>query len=1186
MRHLNILPGVLLCALLVTTSVLAQKAGIPDPTQLESVRQSLAEQPLVFIENRGQWHPEARFLARSNGLDLWVTNKGLVYDLYRMDRDPSAATSSRTGHVVQMQFIGAGSDAVATGDQLQSGTYNYFLGTDRSRWATDVRRYGETRIQNLYRGVDAMLYFDDGAPRYDLIVAPGADPSAIKVAYKGAEKVGVNRAGELVLSTKLGDVTQRGLFAYQLVNGRKQQVACSFSVDKAGAVGFTLGGYDRRLPLVIDPIIYSTYVGGSGWDEARAVAVDTTTQFVKVYIAGFTYSNNFPTIFGSYQTVYAGDAGGTGNPPGGDAFVAKIDPSLSRPNQLVWGSFIGSAGNDAATDIALDANSNIYITGVAGSEFPITHPIANVNAQGTFVAKFNEGGSVLLYSTFVADESAGTLPKIALDATRRAYVTGGTTANTLPVTANAFQASNAGGRDAFVAVVKADASALDYGTYLGGNLDDAGTSIAVGQFNEIFLTGQTSSANFPLRASIAYDSTYNGGVDIFVSKLDMEQSGVQQLSYSSYLGGAGDDLSYDLLVDALNGVVVVGSTTSSDFPTRNAHQSTFGGGAGDPSDAFVLRLNLAVVPASQLLYSTYLGGAGADVATAATSVRNGDLYVTGWTGSSRFPLTVNAVDTTFGGDSSDVFIARLRFNGTLLYSSYLGGSGGDKGYGITIGRNRTIFLTGQTSSENFPVSSNAYQQMPGGLNRSDAFLTQMSILELTSPVGGDTLCAGGTSTITWNGPTTGVTYDLYISSDSGHTYNPLAFNLTGNSYSWPILSNFPPGKGYRIKIVTSSQAEFDVSDSNFTINAIPAIIRQPENVTQVAGGTVTFIVEANGIPAPTVQWQFNSGGGWTTMAGETSTILRLQNISASQKGTQYRAVFTNDCGTVVSMPATLDVSALAVMSPNGGEEFCAGTTQTITWLAQSTAGPFDILLSSDGGGVYNSIASSVAGSSYSWTIPANLAGTRFRIQVRIANAQAFDASDSSFTIHAAPSVFRQPASVSAIVGGSAGFQVESSGFPVPSVQWEVNTGSGWTAIEGATTLGLSLSNVQMSQSGARYRAVFTNRCGTATSDEALLTVTPVSSVNRENSVLFGLTVAPNPVAGRGEVRFTLPRSAVVDLTLTDMQGRVVASLIDNSPRGAGDHVVAFDAASLPSGTYMVHIAAGRDRQTMKLTIAQ
>lgn len=1179
MKHLNILPGMLLCALLLTAGANAQKTAT-----LADAKAALEKQPLAFIENRGQWHPDAQFLARMNGLDLWVTDKALVYDLYQMDTEATPNTAVRSGHVVRMEFLGAGKSASAAGYEALPGTYNYFIGKDRTRWATNVKRFGEARIQSLYPGVDAVLYADNGAPRYDLVVAPGADPSAIRIAYKGAKGVRIDQDGELVISTSRGEVKQHGLFAYQMVKGEQRAIPCSFKLDHAGTVGFQVGAYDRKVPLVIDPIIYSTFYGGSNWDEARAVVADTSQPNMRMYAAGFTYSTNFPMNSGSYQTTYAGDAGGA--PPGGDAFVTKLDPLQSPPAQIVWATYIGSDGNDAATDMVVDNTGSVYITGVSGTEFPTTHTVVSVASRGVFVTKLNQFGIAITWSTYVADGSVSSVAKMAMDASGRIYVAGGTNASTLPTTAGAFRATLSGPSDAFVSVLEANGQSLAYATYLGGTGDDMATGIALSSFGEIHLCGSTTSNNFPLRRNFAFDSTYNGGTDVFLARLSRTHTGDEQLLSASYYGGAGYDAATDVVIDSFGDMIAVGTTTSTDFPVRNAVQSTYRGSSNATvGDAFVLKVNPVGAPAVQILYSTYLGGAAADIATNLVGDRAGNVYITGWTGSASFPITNNALDTMFGGDSSDAFVTKLHSSGAMTYSTFLGGTAGDKGYAITLTRQAGILVAGHTRSTNFPVSALPFQGTLNSATNPDAFLTHFNILEVTSPRGGELLCAGTEHQITWSGSAT-ASYNIYISSDSGETYNPLAFNVTGNSYPWLIPQTFPTGKMYRVKVALATGFEYDISDSNATVNSKPFVTRNPQNVIQVEGGTANFTVDATGVPTPTVQWQFNTGGGWTTIQGETQRTLTISNITAAQKGTQYRAIFINGCGADTTDLATLDVAAILVTSPNGGESWCAGTTQTITWTAQSTAGPFDIFVSDNAGVNYDVLASGVSGTSYSWAIPANMFGTNFRIQVRIANAQAMDASDANFTILSPGVVVRNPANASAAQGTSASFVAEGNGYPFPTVMWEVNTGGTWAPVEGITTPVLVLQNVQMAQNGSRYRAIFTNLCGADTTTEATLTVTPPAGVDMEAGArALSLAVAPNPLVGDGSIRFTLPRAARVSLTIIDLQGNVVARPLDAMLK-AGDHAVPFDADALPNGTYMVGITAGAEHGMLKVTIAR
>ncbi len=246
---------------------------------------------LAFAENRGQWPDEVLFRARIGGADLWVTDDALVYDFYVVEggepdprvqperngperEGPEAAT--RRGHVVAMRFEGARAQR-ATGHDRQAAYHNYFLGSDPARWASHVPLYDEVVLEDLYAGVDLRLYADGGLPRYDLVLAPGADLAQVRMRLDGTDSVAITPEGSLRMETTLGPVEQRGLLAYQEgAAGRREVVESAFRLGAGGVVGFAASGADPRRPLVIDPLVWSTFLGGTNLDEAEAVAVGTT----------------------------------------------------------------------------------------------------------------------------------------------------------------------------------------------------------------------------------------------------------------------------------------------------------------------------------------------------------------------------------------------------------------------------------------------------------------------------------------------------------------------------------------------------------------------------------------------------------------------------------------------------------------------------------------------------------------------------------------------------------------------------------------------------------------------------------------------------------------------------------------------------------------------------------------------
>ncbi len=378
-------------------------------------------------------------------------------------------------------------------------------------------------------------------------------------------------------------------------------------------------------------LVYSTYLGGSGYDEAIGLALDGAGN---AYVAGVTHSTNFP-IANSVQATNGG---------GDDAFVAKLNATGSV---IVYSTYLGGAGDDRANAIAVDAAGNAYVAGLTGSaNFPTAGPLQQ-SRHGTtdaFVAKLSPAGSALVYSTYLGGSGDETAYGIGVDGAGNAYVTGFTGSTNFP-TAGPVQASNGGGYDAFVAKLNAAGSALVYSTYLGGTGDDEAHAVAVDAAGNAYVTGFTASANFPTVGP--NQATNGGGEDAFVAKLNAAGSA---LVYSTYLGGSSDDEAYGVAVDGAGNAYVVGWTLSTNFPTFFASQSANGGG----TDAFVAKLNAAGTLRS---YSTYLGGAGEDFAHAVAVDAAGNAYVAGDTASANFPTASPFQSANAGG--RDAFLSKF-----------------------------------------------------------------------------------------------------------------------------------------------------------------------------------------------------------------------------------------------------------------------------------------------------------------------------------------------------------------------------------------------------------------------------------------------------------------------------------------------------------------------------------------------
>jgi Bacterial Ig-like domain (group 3)/Beta-propeller repeat len=703
-------------------------------TATSALQHAYGQLPLSFEVNEGQTASQVRFLSHSNGSTLFLTENSAVLSLTQspqdstregqtpaepstMNMDPGsrlggslALPRSTTGVALSMNLGGANANATVAGLDQQSGITNYFIGNDPSQWHTDIANYGKVEYQNVYAGINLVYYGNQQQLEYDFVVAPGANPNNIQLNFQGAESISLDAKGDLVLHTAIGDVLQHAPVMYQEINGVRQAVPGSFVLGENGNVSFQVGAYDKSLSLTIDPVLsYSTYLGGDDQDEGLGIAVDSAGN---AYLTGDSLSTNFPTTAGAFQTS-----------GGGDAIVTKLNASGTA---LVYSTYLGGSDSlDYGTCITVDASGNAYVSGFTeADDFPTTAGAFQTNPGGgadAFVSKLNMSGTALAYSTYLGGddndyEYGGN--SIAVDGSGNAYVTGSTFSTNFPTTAGAFQTSHAsdfGSADAFVTKLNASGTALVYSTYLGGNSDDEGVGIAVDFSGNAFVTGRTSSTNLPTTAGAFQTSHASdfGSADAFVTKLNASGTA---LVYSTYLGGNNDDEGLGVALDSSDDAYVTGGTTSSNFPTTaGAFQTSLGGGG----DAFVTMLNAS---GTALVYSTYLGSTGSADAIAVDS--SGNAYVTGSTGSTGFPTTAGAFQTTSGGDA-DAFVTMLNASGTsLLYSTYLGGDASDFGYGIALDGSGNAFITGDTYSSNFPTTAGAFQTGFGG--DIDAFVSKFA----------------------------------------------------------------------------------------------------------------------------------------------------------------------------------------------------------------------------------------------------------------------------------------------------------------------------------------------------------------------------------------------------------------------------------------------------------------------------
>jgi Beta-propeller repeat len=753
----------------------------PDQATQGKILQRYGKLPLSFEANQGQADTRVKFLSRGSGYTLFLTSDEAIFSLRGDKAKDEASGVSRqlrpspavlaTNAVLQMKLVKANRAAKVTGTDELPGTSNYFIGNDPAKWRGNVPTYSKVKYEEIYSGIDLVYYGNQRQLEYDFVVAPGADPSRIRLKFRRAGKFRIDDKGDLVLGADGDEVRLQKPQVYQYANGTRKAVEGHYWMAGANTISFRVAAYDRSKPLVIDPVlVYSTYLGGSGEDAGYGIAVDTSGN---AYVTGYTLSTDFPIIPGAFQTTCGGGCNYTNDTR--DVFVSKLNASGSA---LIYSTYLGGSGADVGFGIAVDSSGDAYVIGRTNStDFPTMNPFQAAYAGGqfdAFVAKLNPTGSALVYSTYLGGNAYDSGQGIAVDTVGNAYVTGATQSANFP-TMNPLQPAFTILTDVFVAQLSPSGSALVYSTYLGGSNGFAvGRAIAIDSLGEAYVTGDTDATDFPVTPG-AFQTTCGGcslltGVtDAFVTKLNPTGSA---LVYSTYLGGAGYDFGYGIAVDSSGDAYVTGVTESTNFPTINPLQPTFGGSSC--CNAFVTKLNPT---GSALVYSTYLGGSGNNVGDQGYGIAvdsSGDAYVTGLTTSTDFP-TMNPLQLANAGNE-DAFMAKLNLTGSaLVYSTYLGGSDKDEGYGVAVDSSGNAYVTGWTQSTNFPTMNSLQPNYAGG---NDAFVAKINGAVDNLPPTTVATASPGPNINGWNN-TNVIVYLNATDNTGGSGVEQIQFSLSG-----------------------------------------------------------------------------------------------------------------------------------------------------------------------------------------------------------------------------------------------------------------------------------------------------------------------------------------------------------------------------------------------------------------------
>jgi len=668
-----------------------------EPTGAFRAAQACSSLYGAFTENAGQIRNSTIKYYTASGRIAFTDYSFIVY------------TGNADAAPVEFFFEGA-NHAAPLGMEQNSWRTSYFLGNDSAEWHPGVANYNRILYRDIWKGIDLEFTLDKGSLKYQYLVNAFADVSQISVRAEGHAAMSLGSDGSLNVLTRKGETITDSAPEAFYANCPEETLAACFSISGDSRYCFSVPSRDMSRPVVIDPLVYSTFLGGEGLDSGMALAVGKDGS---AYVTGVTDSGAIQPVPGS-------------EPPrqSHDIFVAKLDPTGQT---LEYVAFLGGAQYDSGNAIAVDASGCAHITGLTQSaDFPVTATAADKTYGGvgdSFIVKLGADGLSLEYSTYLGGSHDEEGSGIALDEAGQAYVTGYTWSADFPASLRAYNTLTNGDSDAFVTKVSPQGDIILYSTFLGGTGSDSGTGIAVlGGY--AYVTGTTSSRNFPLTPGQL--NVTLAGENVFVTKLSLQGSA---LVYSAILGGGGSDTAGGIAVNAAGEAYIIGDTNSTNLQTTpGAVQPALKGG----TDLFLARLNGSGESAE---YCTYLGGTGDEVGTGIVVDPEDQAHVTGFTLSANYPASTDGFNRSANG-MADAFITKLAPEGDrLVYSTFMGGAEDDSGQGIALTDDGCVFVAGKTDSEGFPVTG----AVPGKVSGSgtEAFVAKADIIAPTAIAGPD-----------------------------------------------------------------------------------------------------------------------------------------------------------------------------------------------------------------------------------------------------------------------------------------------------------------------------------------------------------------------------------------------------------------------------------------------------------------
>ena len=901
----------------------------------EKTYQNLVNIPLNFTENKGQWKEEIKFSAHaiSSNAQVHFDKKGVHYSFQKNSEESAIPFTSSKIETFQyhMNFTGANEEVVISGVGEQITKTNYLLGNNPAHHHVNLSNYSAIIYHNLYDNIDLKYYGTGKELKYDFIINPDGKVEEVRMRFEQIEKLEINKKGELEITTKWGTLIEKAPYSYQKISDQEKEVDIVYHLIDKKTVGFKLQGeYDQTKQIIIDPIVlqWSTFVGGfgatTGHQKLHAIALDPANN---VYAVGETQSNVDFATAGAHQTLYGGGIW--------DAFVFKLS---NDGTTLVYSTYLGGSEYDTGFSISVDASGNAYITGVTNSNnFPVTASAYQTTppaGQNTFISKLNPTGSALLYSTYLGGSPGGSGFYHASEINKdgMVYVTGNTNSANFPTTAGAYQTVYGGGGDAFFSVLNPLASgnaSLVYSTYIGGSVSERGVAIDVDTSGSAYIVGSTNSLDFPVSADV-FQNTRKAALglctlnnfDGFVLKIRPLGAGLQDLCYSSYIGGTNADWPHGIIADNKGYAYIAGYTNSTDFPTTLGVAQNLHAGA---NDVFVCKID---TNASSLLYSTFIGGADEEALGPSEGTNTscgeiggkgsncigvnsaGEVYISGHTSSLDFPTSICSYQVLTGG-GVDIFVCKLSANGdSLLYSTYIGGVSSEL-YSSSLrltGNPDEMIIGGSTNSFNFPVTPLTFpyqiEKSNGALGYQPVvFKFKPSTVLTTDIVQTNISCFGaddGSVTVNVSGGIEPYTYEWFPSGGTGST----ASNLAEGTYFVNVADFTGCTWGQATAVITQPSA------LNVSLTSKDVKCNGENNgyaLATASGGTVPYSYEWNTSPS-----QLTDSATELTIGTYTVTITDDNNCTVEDS-------------VIINEPSLISSNVTVNNNPCGGSACVTST---------------------------------------------------------------------------------------------------------------------------------------------------------------------------------------------------------------------------------------------------------------------